>query len=268
MHWKPDPLLYPPFLRTRIKRRRGVGAGPAYVPWLKVRDVPSQGTSAISRGILTDRSHHLLSELEAIYFFLVERRATTIDIREQWPILDIDRTLALCSQLGVRHALKRGYPEPFTIDFLITDRVNGELRYRAASIKSPEDAQDPDVRLRLAVEHEWCKERGIPWALVDTSQFSKTLLQNLRFLRAWFRHRYIPDPSAEARFVDRFRDAYAPNRTLTELLSQLAQSLRQPVFVMEDTFRFCAWSDRIRLALAHPLSLNAPIVLQGEPAYA
>lgn len=268
MYWKPDPQLYPPYLRTRVKRSRGVGTGQAYVPWLKVRDVPSRGTSAISQGILTGRSHHLLSELEAIYFFLAERRPTTVDIREQWPILDIDGTLELCSQLGVRHALRNGYPEPFTIDLMLTERVDGELKFRAVSIKSPEDAEDPQVRLRLSVEHRWCQERGIPWTLVDTSRFNKTILHNLRLLRGWFQHRYAPNPSLEDRFVERFHAAYAPNLPLNWLLSQLSESLRQSAAIMEDVFWYCAWSNRIEVALAHTLSLNAPVVLQEGPAHA
>lgn len=268
MHWKPDPFLYPPYLRTRIKRRRGVGSGSAYVPWLKVRDVPSRGTSVISRGVLSGRSHHLLSELEAIYFLLVERRASTVEIREQWPILDIDRTLELCSRFGVHQTLRHGHPEPFTIDFLITEQVDGELKYRAASIKSPEDARDPHVRLRLSVEHAWCQDHGIPWTLVDTTRFDKTILQNLRFLRAWFRHRYVPDQLLESRFVNQFNAAYAPNRPLNELLTQLSRLLRQPKTVVEDMFRYCAWSNRIQLSLLHPLALDAPVVLQTVPIHA
>lgn len=268
MHWKPDPLLYPPYLRARIRRRRGIESGASYVPWLKVRDVPSRGTSVITRGVLSGRSHHLLSELEAIYFLLIERRPSTVDIREQWPILDIDRTLELCSKFGVRHTLKKGYPEPFTLDFLITERVDGEIKYRAASIKSPEDAQKPQVRVRLAVEHAWCKERGIPWTLVDTSQFDKTMLENLRFMRAWFRHRYVSNPSLEERFAAQFNAAYEPNQRLNELLAVLAKKLRQPLTVTKDMFRHCAWANRLQPSLLHPLSLNTPLVLQRSPAHA
>ena len=267
MHWKHNPLIYPPHLRARIKRRRGVGFGSHYVPWLKVREVPSKGTSAIIRGVSTGRPHHLLSELEATYFFLIERRSSTVDIREQWPILDLSRTLELCEQFGVRHAARNGYPEPFTIDLLITEQVDGILRYRAASVKSPEDASDPHVRLRLAVEHAWCQERGIPWTLVDTTRFNKTMLETLRFIRAWFRHRYVQDPSLEDRFVDQFSTAYAPNRPLSELLERLSKLLRQPMTVMQDAFRYCAWSNRIQPSLMHPLALDAPVVLRTDAFY-
>lgn len=268
MHWKPNPLLYPAHLRARVKRHRGVGLGSCYAPWLKVRDVPSIGTSAITRGILTGRPHHLLSELEAIYFFLIERRASTVDLREQWPILDFDRTLELCERFGVRHTARSGYTEPFTIDLLITERVEGQLRYRAASVKSPEDARDPLVRLRLAVEHAWCEERGIPWTLVDTTQFNKTMLETLRFIRAWFRHRYVSNSLLEDRFVERFAAAYSPNLPLGEMLAKLSELLRQPATVMEDVFRFCAWYNRIQPSLVHPLALNAPVVLRTDAVYA
>jgi len=263
VYWQPDPQLYPPYLRSRIKRHRGIGSGRGYVPWLKVRDVPSRGTSVITPGVYSGRSHHLLSELEAIYFYLLEKRVGTIDVREQWPILDIDKTLELCAEFGVRQRMKNGYPEPFTIDFLITERVEDRLTYRAASVKSPEDARDPYVRLRLAVEHAWCADRGIPWTLVNTERFNKTMLENLRFQRGWFRHKYTSDTTLEDRFMAQFTAHYAPNRLLSEILERVSKALRLPVGVMEDAFRHSAWSGRIPTSLAYPLTLDTPVVLEG-----
>lgn len=267
MKWQPNLRLYPPYLRTRIRRRRGIGQGRTYVPWLKARDVPSRGTSSIVKGIHDGRAHHMLSELEAIYFFLMERRASTVEIREQWPILDIDRTLELCAKLGVSHGFRKGFPEPFTIDFLITERINGELKYRAASIKSPKDARDPQVRQRLAVEHAWCREHGIPWTLVDTTSFDKTVLENLRFMRTWYRHRYVPDPSLESRFLRQFRAEYAPNILLKELISRLSKSLRQTRAVVGDMFRYCTWHNHIETSLFQPLTLNSPVVLRTAASH-
>lgn len=268
VHWKPDPLLYPPYLRARIRRRRGIGSGPRYVPWLKVREVPSRGTSMVSRGVFSGRSHHLLSELEAIYFFLLERRAGTVEIREQWPILDIDRTLELCARFGVRPRMRNGYPEPFTIDFLISEQVDGQLTHRAASVKSPEDARDPETRLRLAVEHAWCQDRGIPWTLVETLRFDKTMLETLRFMRGWFRHQYSPDVAKEDLFLAQFAAHHAPSRLLSEVLARVARSLRQPVSAVEDAFRYCSWSGRIQPSLSHRLALDAPFIMTKDPAHA
>jgi hypothetical protein len=149
VHWSANPELYPPYLRNSIRAGKGVGVGSQYLPWLAVRDVPSDGTSAQIGGILIDRPFDLLAELEATYFFLQERKKSTVDIRECWPILDIDKTLELCSALGVRHAYRGHYPAPFTIDFLITESIDGQVHHRAASIKTAKDAADPEVRKRL-----------------------------------------------------------------------------------------------------------------------
>ncbi len=262
MHWSSNSELYPPYLRPWICKGKGVGKGSEYRPWLAVRDVHSQGTSAQIGGILIDRPFELLSELEATYFFLVERRKSTVDIRECWPILDIDRTLELCAALGVRHQYRGYYPAPFTIDFFITELIDGQLQYRAASIKTPKDAADPEVRDRLSIEYLWCRDREIPWTLVDTSKFDRKLLSALRFMRTWFMHRYEPNRDRELRFVESFHTVYARNIPLAELIEQTAKALRVTDAHAQDIFRYCVWTDGIAVSLEHPLALNLPIVLR------
>lgn len=266
MHWMSDPSLYPPYLRSRIRRGRGVGLDASYIPWLKVRDVPSRGTSSTVSGILSKRPHHLLSELEATYFFQIERRHSTVNILEQWPILDIDRTLELCAATGVRHNFRGPFPEPFTIDFLITENIDGALKVRAASIKTKEDAQTPAIRQRLAIEYQWCLEKGIPWTLVETASFNKEVLSNLRFMRGWHRHGFDPEKHSRHGFSQHFLDAYAFNVPLGELIRRTAKSLRLDQNTAQDFFRYCAWSDQIPVSLKHPLSLGNPLILKVADA--
>ena len=264
MHWKADPLLYPSHLRARVKRGRGLHQGAEYLPWLYIRDVPSRGTSLGGHGIVTGRTHQGLSDLEATYLYLMERRKSVVDIREQWPILDLDRTLELCTELEVRHIYKRGLPEPVTIDFLITELTANGKSYRAASVKSSEDAADPSKRLRLEVEHRWCQERGIPWTLVDTSRFNKTLLEILRFMRGWFRHCFNPETQLDPRFLLAFESFYKSNELLSELVARLTKTLRLPNSQVLDMFRYCAWSGQIDISLGHPLALNRPLFLNQK----
>ena len=260
MYWKSNPLLYPPHLRTRIRSGRGVGQGLSYSSWLKLRDVPSRGTSSSVLGVKVRRKYRLLSELETTYYFLAERKPSFVDIQEQWPILDLDRTLELCAEYGVRHSYRGRFPEPFTIDFLITESIDGKLHYSAKSIKTAEDAADPKVRLRLMIEHIWCREHGIAWTLIDTSEFSKEMLSNLRFMRAWFRNHYEPDLNSVERFSQQFQLSYGTNIPLNELIQRAAKPLRLAEDVAKDIFRYCAWSDRIAVSLIHPLALNRPLV--------
>ncbi len=206
----------------------------------------------------------MLSEIEEIYFYLVERRPETYDIQEQWPILDIDRTLELCNQYGVRHPYKGSCPEPFTIDFLLTEVVGDELKCRAASIKTPKDAKDPVVRRRLAIEHAWCQEQGVVWTLVDTKAFDKTMLSALRFMRLWYLNRYQPEPSSELQFSEKFLATYSRNILLGELLQKIATRLHLRDVDAQNIFRYCAWTNLITVSLKHPLSLDKPLVLFRE----
>jgi hypothetical protein len=263
MDWKPNPDLYPPYLRRRICQGRGTGQGTEYRRWLNIRDVPSRGTSSSVGGIRVQRPYHLLSELEVTYFFLIERRASVIDIREQWPILHVDRTLELCAERGVTHKYRGVYPEPFTIDFLVTEEIDRKISYRAASIKTPEDAADPDVRRRLWVEYAWCREHGIFWTLVDTSSFNRTLLDTLRFMRGWFRSRYEPEAGIVERFANEFFYQHTTNASLQSILLSTAKRMCIGNDLADNIFRYCAWSSRIPVSLRHPLLMNRPVVLDS-----
>jgi hypothetical protein len=211
MYWKPNPELYYPYLRSKILKGRGIGEGMQYQPWLKVRDVPSKGTSGIIAGVIVDRPHHVLSELEATYLYLLERLPSIRDIREQWPIFDIDETLTLCRKYSIKHPYRGRYPEPFTIDFMITEEIEGELIYKAVSIKTPKDAADIKVRRRLNIEHKWTSSKGISWQLADCTSFTKITLSNLRFMRTWFSERVLPDAEEVVAFVEVFYSIYRTN---------------------------------------------------------
>ncbi|UIF90068.1 TnsA endonuclease N-terminal domain-containing protein [Cupriavidus sp. UYPR2.512] len=267
MEWSDDPNRYPPYLRTRIKQHRGVGSGVAYKPWLTVPEVPSKGSSTVTPGILIRRKYHLLSLLEVAYFYIRERDSDVVDIQEQWPILDISATEALCVKYGARHPNRGIYPEPITIDFVITRQSSSGKLYSAHSIKTKKDRDDPDVKRRLAVEYEWCSKNGIPWWVVDTSLFDpskdSTVLDTLTFMRAWFLNRYTPIAEIK-HYVSAFHEAYDSAITLNEITKIISRRLSISTQLSQDTFRYCAWYKIITVSLLHSLQLNMPVVLDGK----
>lgn len=70
-----------------IKEGRGQGFGNNYKPWITIRDVSSEGRSHRVFGHKSQRTHHLLSDLELSAFLLLEWHSTTIDIFQSFLVL-------------------------------------------------------------------------------------------------------------------------------------------------------------------------------------
>lgn len=264
MEWDSDLRLYPKYMHSRLKRGFGLGSGLAYHPWLRVRDVPSRGTSGNPMGILVPRKYHLLSIQERVYFLLLERQPDIIDIREQFPILQLNATLQLCGELDIRHSRKGRYPEPFTLDFLVTRRAQSGFIYEARSVKTPSDAQNPDIRRRLTVEHRWCQQQSIDWKLVSSPSFTADMLSRLTFIRSWSREGFKPTNLSADTFSSAFLSAYRPNATLRSQIENCANKLKLGYQHCVNEFRYCAWSNRIPIDLFSRLALNLPVVLKHD----
>ncbi|VTX67395.1 Transposon Tn7 transposition protein TnsA [Acinetobacter junii] len=99
-----------------IKEGRGQGFGNSYKPWLTIRDVSSEGRSHRVFGHKSQRTHHLLSDLELSTFLLLEWHSTTIDIREQYP-LDLEQTLEIAKTIRIPHPRFGKHYQIMTSDF-------------------------------------------------------------------------------------------------------------------------------------------------------
>jgi hypothetical protein len=263
MEWGRDPNLYPPYLRSRIRRGLGVGSRTAYRPWRNIQNTGTRGTASCVHGIRIDRRYEILDERARTYFFLLGRVPTIVDIRERWPILDIDSTLRLSYKFDVNHPKHDIFPEPITVDFLITERGPDGPEYRAAALA--EDTHRLSVRnQRLKkVARQWCNDHEIGWTLVDTSQLNRTVLDSLRFIRGWYRHRYVPDPVIAERFAKFFMDHYGSNLVLNELIELARKNMRIRPDTALDLFRYCAWCRLIPISLTGHIAKNCPVILRA-----
>ena len=262
MEWNSELERYPKYWRGRLRRGVGLGIGDQYQPWLRVRDIRSHGTSGNPRGITIPRIYHLLSTPERIFFHLLDRQADVVDIREQFPILDLSATLTICGELGQRHARIGSFPEPFTLDFVVTRETPTGLIYQARDIKTAENAAEQRVKARTAVSYEWCKRNGLDWKFVDTSDFSNDVLATLTFMRGWSRHLFVPDNAEIEQFILVFQANYGRNRPLREIITACSQHLKRSYDDCLNSFRFCAWADHIEVDVRRKLALNLPVILR------
>lgn len=163
-----------------IKQGRGQGLVKDYKPWLTVRDVPSQGRAHRIFGHLTQRNHHLLSDLELATFLLLQWRQSTTDIREQFP-LDPLITTRICADIGVVHAAHSGVNQIMSSDFLVNSN-DQNLPLFALQVKPSSELENPRTIEKLEVEKRYWAQKDVPWFLITEKQIPKVVFSNIEWL--------------------------------------------------------------------------------------
>nr|WP_026679815.1 heteromeric transposase endonuclease subunit TnsA [Priestia megaterium] len=172
-----------------IKEGRGTGEGADYKPWLTIRDVPSRGIATRNKGWKTKRIHQLMSKLELNYLYTLEWSDAVIDIREQYPLLPLERTLEIADDFGIKHPTDPQTNEEtvMTTDFLITIATSNGLALRARTIKPSSDLNKRTIE-KFAIEQQFYKEQDIDWGIVTEKDKSEQFIRNIDFL---YNARYI-----------------------------------------------------------------------------
>ena len=113
-----------------IKEGRGQGEGNTYKPWLNIQDVASKGYATRDLGWKTGRIHHFLSDLELHYLYTLDWSPYVVDIREQYPLLPLEKTIAIAEEMSVEHPRENGASGPYkviTCDFFIIIKTENGL---------------------------------------------------------------------------------------------------------------------------------------------
>lgn len=169
--------------QKRLKEGRGKGEGSKYRPWLKIQDVPSKGICTRIKGWKTGRVHHLLSLGELRYFYLLEWSPIVSDIREQFPLLPLERTLEIAYNLGIKHPADPKTKEPvvLTTDFLITVNTGMQSELLARTYKPSLDLS-PRQCEKFLIEKEFYKQHGISWDIVTQEDIPTVISDNIEYL--------------------------------------------------------------------------------------
>ena len=163
-----------------LREGRGSGHGSDYKPWLTVRDLSSQGRSHRVFGHKSQRTHHLLSDLELAVFLLLEWSRSTVDIREQFP-LRLEDTKALALESGIDHPSVRGVLQVMSSDFLVntTDASQPKFALQAKYVEALSDARTIE---KLELERRYWLQKGVPWWLITEKDIPSVVTQNISWL--------------------------------------------------------------------------------------
>jgi hypothetical protein len=178
-----------------LKEGRGSGNGRDYLPWLKTYNVPSYGKRARDPGWKTGRLHHVMSDHETNYLYLLEWSDLVIDIREQYPLLELEAAQAIASDMGVEYPTDNDskFPIVLTTDFMITVR-DGERTFDIArTIKPSEELDKTRVIEKFEIERRYWAAKGIDWGIVTEKEIPIVLSNNIKYLHP----AYYLEPTAE-----------------------------------------------------------------------
>lgn len=188
----------------RIKEGRGQGKGANYKPWLLVQDVPSKGLAQRVKGWKTGRVHHLFSNQERDYFYLLEWSPVVQDIREQFPLLPLEETLEIARQCGIRHPTnpKTQYPIVMTTDFLVTSTRADGSGDQARAIKPVSQLGQIRVLEKLELERCYWRNRNIDWGVVTAREIPRVVADNVRLLHSYRNLEERPFSQKEVTLID------------------------------------------------------------------
>lgn len=171
-----------------IKEGRGTGELEQYRPWLTTQDYSSSGRSSRIRGWKTGRIHHFLSDIETRYFYLLEFDADEVcDIREHYPILDLEVTLGDLHDIDLNKYRDKesGTPFVFTTTFLLTLKdKDGKKGYVARSVKAASELERARVLERFELMRRYYSVKQIDWGIVTQHDINVTRAKNIEWVHS------------------------------------------------------------------------------------
>jgi hypothetical protein len=176
---------------------RGQGEGKTYKPWIRVQDFASRGTVSRIYSAKTDRVHHLLSNNERYYFYLLEWSDRVIDIREQFPLSDVQTAMEIATGAGIKYPKDNisGFPYVMTCDFLVTTQNN----IFARTLKLTDDLGNQRTIEKLEIERRYWKRLNIDWKIITEKDIPMQIAKEIE----WVRSSGMDSPASEHDYLQK-----------------------------------------------------------------
>jgi hypothetical protein len=163
-----------------VREGRGCGWGSGYSPWIRVQDFASRGVISRVKSRTTGRVHHLMSNNELAYFYVLDWSEKVTDIREQYPLSDIESAVIIASQAGIKYPVDNisGYPYVLTCDFMITTSDGAKAR----TIKMASELSNARTLEKLEIERRYWSAQGIDWKIITEREIPYQKSKNIEWL--------------------------------------------------------------------------------------
>jgi len=177
---KQSHIWYQGIYEKYLCEGRGQRNGKEYKPWIRVQNFSSQGVISRVKGRKSGRVHHLMSNNELAYFYLLDWSDEVTDICEQYPLLDLDSAVDIAARAGIKYPYDNinGFPYVLTTDFMITTKQD----IKARTVKMSSELTKERVLEKLEIERRYWEKNGIDWKIVTENEISYVKAKNIEWL--------------------------------------------------------------------------------------
>lgn len=187
-----------------LNNGRGQGDLGSYLPWITIYDFPSKGKVVRIQGMKTGRIHHLMSQLEKIFFILLDNDPDVEDIKEQFP-LPLYHTQLIAAGLNIKHPIVNGFPYVMTTDFFY--KKNGS--WHAVQIKPSKDLGDKRIQEKFLIEKTYYDKIRVDWKVLTEKDLSRETADNYSWLSSGEAiDKLVPSTGMRKRLKDAFLELY------------------------------------------------------------
>jgi hypothetical protein len=241
---------------------RGQGVGSEYQPWITVQDFPSMGRVSRIYGWKTKRIHHLLSDIQTKYFYLLEFEESVVDIRENYPLLDIESVIKEKEDLDFDIFTNKESQTPYVIStsFLITLKdKNGDLKYAARSIKAASELEKKKTLEKLEIERRYWNQKNIDWGIVTQKEIPKQLVKNIEWIHSSkydFEERGITEKEVQLMCAALKDNIIRRNEALAKIISEFDYEYNYQSGTGLYLFKYLIASKKLNVDMKNEININ------------
>lgn len=164
------------------KRKNAQGSG--YYSFLTTQDVKSEGSKNRSPDFENPhKDRNFLSLNESFYYLILLFDPRITSIKEQYPLLEVEKTQFIAKELGLRHPT---YPYSDNVATVVTSDFVCDTIYRKPVVYSVKDErafEDDELKEKYQnnqkIEKVFWATQNTPWHLVRGAQIKNTFTENL-----------------------------------------------------------------------------------------
>ena len=209
-------------LSRYLQEDRGKGEGKNYVPWKKIQDFPSCGRSSRISGWKTNRIHHFFSDQEKKMFFFLDWSDIVFDIREHYPLQDLELAMKIADQMGIKYPIdsQSSTPHILTTDFMISIKTDEGITDVARTVVSSSELMKKRKVELLELERRYYQNFNINWGVVTEKGISKILAQNIEWVHSSYN---LDDTQQNIKTLKTIlkQELYCKNKSIQEITSDL-----------------------------------------------